>query len=63
MSQTLSAIITDTAFAPLYNVYDLFDDGKLLAKLQPSDALELKVNNSGVRMVKLVPQTQQGGFL
>ncbi|KAI1302358.1 Alpha-N-acetylgalactosaminidase [Halotydeus destructor] len=48
------------AMAAIYNVYDLFDDGHLVAKLGPSDNLTLLVNPSGsVRMVKLVPIKQE----
>lgn len=43
--------------ADLYYVSDLWDDGKVIAKLSPSDHLTLRVNPSGVRMVKLIPRS------
>jgi hypothetical protein len=44
------------SLADLYYVSDLWDDGKIIHKLSPSDQLELRVNPSGVRMVKLIPR-------
>jgi hypothetical protein len=42
--------------ADLYYVVDLFAGGDLIAKLTPQDNLNLLVNLSGVRMVKLIPR-------
>lgn len=44
--------------ADLYYVSDLWADGKVIAKLSPSDHLVLRVNPSGVRMVKLIPRSR-----
>lgn len=56
----VSRVVSDMISAPLapsYNVYDLYDDARLLQKLAPSDELRLMVNPAGgVRMVKLEPQ-------
>lgn len=61
VSRTLSKMINESAAACMYSVYDLFDDAKLIAKLAPSEPLTLKVNPSGVRMVKIVPQKNEDG--
>ena len=46
-----------TSLADIYYVSDLFSGGDLIAKLTPADNLVLKVNLSGVRMVKVIPRT------
>ena len=40
----------------VYYVSDLWDDGRIIAKLAASEPLVLRVNPSGVRMVKLIPR-------
>ena len=39
----------------MYSVHDLFQDGQMIRKVTLGDNLTLKVNPSGVRMVKLIP--------
>jgi len=47
----------DNPLTDLYYVTDLFEGGELIAKLTLSDDLVLKVNPSGVRMVRLIPRS------
>jgi hypothetical protein len=56
LSKPLMDILATYQLANYYYVYDLFDDGKLIGKLGLSDSLSLRVNLSGVRMVRLEPQ-------
>ncbi|XP_054154458.1 alpha-N-acetylgalactosaminidase-like isoform X2 [Oppia nitens] len=56
ISFKLSSLIAGLPSEPLYNVYDLYDNSKLIGKLSNDQNLTLKVNTSGsVRMVKLTP--------
>lgn len=50
-------IESHTTLDDLYYIVDLFAGGELIAKLTPRDNLVLKVNLSGVRMVKVIPRT------
>ncbi|RWS17554.1 hypothetical protein B4U79_13701, partial [Dinothrombium tinctorium] len=49
-----------TARAQFYNVFDLFENASLIAKLEISERLVLRVNTSGsVAMVKLMPTSAE----
>lgn len=56
MSFSLKEILEKYDTADIYSVHDLWNNSRTLNKLEDTDDLVLRVNPSGVAMVKLVPQ-------
>ena len=52
---TDNSLYESLSLAEEYSVHDLFENGNMISKVTPRDELSLRVNPSGVRMVKLVP--------
>ena len=57
VKRQLSSLIGPVVHQESYNVYDLYNDGKLIAKVPYNGDLTLSVEPSGVAMVRVVPAT------
>lgn len=63
MSIPLREILATYDMASVYAVHDLWNDSKILNKIEDTDDLILRVNPSGVAMVKLIPQDMSLGAI